>query len=371
MIKPWRLVLVLVAPLALANCGQYPAPPHPPTKEPSPAGVPSAAPLDPRFQQLPTAAATPSPSAPAVAPPTPVPPPAFPDWLVGDLIVYEAPPRTDTIQRDLYVYNARLNQVVPMPGAGTEADESRPRMSGDRRWMVYQRTAADANQRLRYAAMLFDPIAQQAYPLGTDNGAVDTRAPAISRDGRYVVYVADGAETDQLVLYDLKTGKDYPLPTRSPFALIDSPSFSSDGKRLAFSASARLQNGSADTRDLYFYELATAMVYTLPFANSRGNEDNPVLSSDGKRLLFESDRGGTRDLYQAHLTTGKLDTFSQLNSGRSDETWPAYYGVDDAWIRFKLYPSPQTEPNRFLLQLYNPASTVTNTVPTTPQSPAP
>lgn len=348
--QPWRLVLALTGPIILANCTQAPTPPPAPAESPSPSPSPAE----------PAVSPTPAPSASALYQvlPTPPPAPAVADWRTGDVIAFEMPPREDVTQRDLFVYNARLDTVVPMTAANTDADESRPKLSGDRRWLVFQRTVAEPEP--RSDVLIFDTETQVEASIGQSDSAANERAPAISRDGRWVAYVADTKDGPQLRLYDLQVGANYRLPSANrAFARIDNPAFDREGTKLVFAAGTRLPNGSSDPLDLFVYDLPTGALWTIPFANTRFNEDNPVLSSDGKRMLFDSDRRGTLDLFEADLVKGVVDTLSPVNTTRFNETKANYYGKDDRLIRYKLF----TEPTHYLLQIFDPAAGKIDTLP--------
>jgi Tol biopolymer transport system component len=351
MTRPYQLIFALLAPIALINCAPAPAP------IPAPAS-PAAPVLDPRLQVLPTAVPSPIP----LSSPSPS-PSASPDWRSGEAIAFEAPAASDASTRDLFVYSPRTGTVTPLAAANSAADECRPRLSGDRRWLVFQRSVTSAEGKAYSDVMLLDVGAGTLTSLGGRPPSLNKRSPAISRDGRWIAYVAQQDQTVQLKVYDLQTGNEYQLPqSERPFAVIDSPSFSADAGRVAFSAGVRMTNGGTEPRDLFVFDLPTQSIWTLPFANSRANEDHPVFASNGQLLVFDSDRRRTRDVFQANLTTGKLEDLAKLNSDTSDEGEPAFYGKDDALIHFKLFPAPGAETGPFSLRTYNRANTTAETL---------
>jgi dipeptidyl aminopeptidase/acylaminoacyl peptidase len=79
----------------------------------------------------------------------------------------------------------------------------------------------------------------------------DIEELAISRDGRYLAYVSNGAGTSQLNLLDLRTHQDLTPPRMPVSGIIGSLSFDAEGKRLAFGFASANQ-----PRDAYVLDIA-------------------------------------------------------------------------------------------------------------------
>ncbi len=56
-------------------------------------------------------------------------------------------------------------------------------------------------------------------------------------------------------------------------------------------------NSSNGRPDLYMVDSATGVVSEVPGVNTDATERDPVVSPDGKRVAFSSDRGGDFDIY--------------------------------------------------------------------------
>lgn len=110
--------------------------------------------------------------------------------------------------------------------------------------------------------------------------------------------------------YDLwmshRVGDGWSAPEALPFNSAGrdfDPAFSADGRQLYFCSD---RPGGAGGDDLYRVAIEGdgfgAVEWLGPAVNSAGNEFAPMLSPDGERLLFSSDRGGgagRQDLYVA------------------------------------------------------------------------
>ena len=146
--------------------------------------------------------------------------------------------------------------------------------------------------------------------------------PAISPDNRYLVYVSDESKDQEFWLFDRQDGSRRKLTAHASFK--DNAVWAPDSKRLAVTAANRLFTIDTDTnlvteaaynqaggyqvsqfspdgkwliyarsddqqnRDIYAFEIAAKREHNLtesPFTETRG-----VLTPDGKRLVFVSDR---------------------------------------------------------------------------------
>ena len=131
-------------------------------------------------------------------------------------------------------------------------------------------------------------------------------AASLSRDGS-LVYVRGGLET-QLAVVD-ESGKTLATPTEArdfTDALISSPSFSPDGRRIAV---AMFESGASD---IWIYDLSSAILSRL--TSHRGLASNPVWTPDGSRIAF-IDRITARDIWMIPADGSgaeeKLTTFPQ------------------------------------------------------------
>ena len=152
-------------------------------------------------------------------------------------------------------------------------------------------------------------------------------APTLSADGRHVAFISYGSFlrgeiTPSLYLADAKTGKRLHRLVESGFdvnseelrQLYSQPSFSPDGKRLAYTA----QRAGKDV--LYLLDVATRKVakrFDLPLEGVT----SPSWSPDGRRLVFSGNDGGITDLY---VVDADGANFTRLTDDRFGDNQPQW-----------------------------------------------
>jgi serine/threonine-protein kinase len=134
----------------------------------------------------------------------------------------------------------------------------------------------------------------------TTNGGVDA---VVAGDGTlaYVSGGATGGGAQRTLVWVDRRGHETPIPT-PPRAYVY-PRLSPDGRRVAVSAADQEQ-------DLWIWDLARA---TLTRATFDGAYDSfPVWTPDGRRVVFNSERAGARNLFwQAADGTGAVERLSE------------------------------------------------------------
>ncbi len=157
-------------------------------------------------------------------------------------------------------------------------------------------------------------------------GGGQSRAPAISADGRRVAF-----ESDDPGARDANGARDVFVWDRSGGAQLVStapsgaagdgrsraPSLSADGRLLAFESEARDLVAGAPPQGIYLRDLATGVTRLAVAAAYR-----PALSADGRTLVFETarralpaDRNDTYDVYALRLADGHLTLVSSTPHG--------------------------------------------------------
>ena len=126
-----------------------------------------------------------------------------------------------------------------------------------------------------------------------------TRALAWTPDGKRLV-VSDKAEKDgplSLFLLSIETGERTRLTApKGPMVGDRSPSFSSDGKLLAFSRTIAIQSN-----DIYVLPLTAGHLPVgepKPLTDDHRWNDGPVWSDAGSELMFSSNRDGSQGLWR-------------------------------------------------------------------------
>lgn len=109
------------------------------------------------------------------------------------------------------------------------------------------------------------------------------------KTGQQVAFVSDRGGLPQLYTMDAEGGDVVKLPLPDMGYVID-PAWSPSGQLLAFSW--RRRNGNYD---LYLMELASHQLVEL--TRDAGRNERPSWASDGRHIVFESTRTGTRQIW--------------------------------------------------------------------------
>jgi hypothetical protein len=143
-----------------------------------------------------------------------------------------------------------------------------------------------------------------------------------------IAYFARTEKDKTLVIQNVVNGR---IAQKIQLASVDgpeSPSFSPDGKRIAFAA---MEGGLAD---IFIVDLSTQKVVNItrdPIANYA-----PSFAPDGQSLVYVSRVGGNDKLFQVNLASGEK---KQITFGAHDDSGPKYF--DDHTI---LFTSTATDP---------------------------
>src|SRR5205823_4088799 len=145
------------------------------------------------------------------------------------------------------------------------------------------------------------------------NGYVAVPWMSWSPKGDRLAYFVRTEKERTLIIQNVLTRK---IETRVPMKSVDepeSPSFSVDGKTVAFSA---MRGG---IRDIYTVDLDTQNVVNL--TTDEFFDYGPVYSTDGKFLVYTARVSGNQKLFRLDLETKQK---KQLTFGTNDETPPQF-----------------------------------------------
>lgn len=110
--------------------------------------------------------------------------------------------------------------------------------------------------------------------------------PALSYDGRYLVFSSDRRAQRQVYLYDIRRRQLLPLPgLNTPGSFVEQPTISADGRYIAYVSE---QYGKPDVF-VYDRQSLQTQVLTRDF---RGEVRHPTISGNGRIIAFESNRTG-------------------------------------------------------------------------------
>lgn len=220
-------------------------------------------------------------------------------------------------QRDVFVRDRELGvtTLVSVDGAGLGSNgaSSFARISADGRFVAFESVANDLvggdtnNARDVFVRDLqLGVTTRVSVRTGGVEGNDNSFAPAISADGRYVVFESDarnldGADTNNapdVFLRDLQAQTTVRLSLGVGGVESDGasrrPAISGDGAFVAFDSSAsNLANGPSAANDVYLVEVATGAIVRLSRGLGGAAADNPSfrpsLSQDGRFVAFDSE----------------------------------------------------------------------------------
>jgi Tol biopolymer transport system component len=259
--------------------------------------------------------------------------------------------RSSCCQR-IYVLDRSTGQIteesVSGDGTPSQGDSQAPSLSADGRILAFETIAPDLPPRgtARRRVIVRDRpngtmrplvIAGDAPP---DGGAGE---PAVSRDGRVVVFTSDatnlvpepdtnGGQTD-IYAWQLETGRITRISVDSHGAqpsagASHSPRVSRDGAVVAFVSTARLASADTNTvADVYVRDVRhgiTVLASGGVDSAHDGPSSSPAISADGRYVAFESlatldpaDRNNDRDVYIFDVTTRTSMLVSMTSKGQA------------------------------------------------------
>jgi Tol biopolymer transport system component len=252
-----------------------------------------------------------------------------------------------------------------------------PRISPDGRWIAFTSFATDVVAGQRPSAspegpfsnvFLWDRVGKtttlvsHAASGGLLTASGDSDLPALSADGRFVAYhsqavdlaagqVDPGDPANDLFLFDRTTGTNVLVShaagsTTTPRGAITDPVLSTDGRYILFETAAHGLDpaGTADTFDLVFYLYDTTLKTYQQIGTDGGRAQRPSLSSDGRFAAFLSDRtlipGTFGNTVQAYLYDRVAKTLTLVSHRSQDGLASSGYAgaptlsADGRWLAF-------------------------------------
>ena len=165
-------------------------------------------------------------------------------------------------------------------------------------------------QRTTYQLEVADADGHNPRPILTSNEPI--MSPSWSNDGKRIAYVSFEGKRAQIMISEVATGQRRKI---SSYPRINSaPAWSPDDSRLAVVLS---KDG---TPKIYTLSLASGQVQQV--TQGRAIDTEPTWSPDGQSLFFTSDRGGSPQIYRVNLASGQTDrvTYTGNYNARSHVT---------------------------------------------------
>jgi hypothetical protein len=127
------------------------------------------------------------------------------------------------------------------------------------------------------------------------------RDPAVSPDERLVAFSLNGQSQSRLAIMPLQAEAEPRVlwAGEGDFDQVTAPSWSPDGREVAFSAWR-----TGGFRDILIVDVQSGA--TREITRDRAIDADPVYSPDGQYLYFSSDRSGIYNIYAHELATGRL-----------------------------------------------------------------
>lgn len=151
-----------------------------------------------------------------------------------------------------------------------------------------------------------------------------------SPDGMQIAYEKNLQRSTHIFIAD-KNGKNERILTDKMGNENRTPIWSSDGKSIVFYSEKGRIN------DVYNLEVATGKFKSLT-ANNAGNDFNPSVSPDGKKIAFFSDRNGFLDLYV--MNADGSDQQNLTSSIQNENNQYNYFTDSNMYWIFKVSWSP-------------------------------
>jgi Tol biopolymer transport system component len=284
---------------------------------------------------------------------------------------------------DIFLYdmtNGSLRLISGGNGQSGNGASRSPAISADGRYVAFRSEATNlvANDNNNAADIfLFDRQTETIARVSvSDSGAEangESHSPAISGDGRYVVFVsgatnltaANSGHVENVYLRDRQAGTTRLISVGLNGQTADNhsatPTISQDGRTIAFQSSAGnlIENDHNNAADVFVYQLETGRI-TAVSVNNYGHLGNrssgyPTLSADGRFVAFASfatnfspiSQFGFSNIYLHDRRQGVTEQISRSHDGQDADgsSVGATLSADGRYVLFdsvaaNLLPSP-------------------------------
>ena len=175
-------------------------------------------------------------------------------------------------------------------------------------------------------------------PQNLTNDPDSDHSPSWSPDGKHIAFSSDREVNFEIYVMDADGGNPQKL-TNNP-GTDQHPSWSPDGKRIAFSSyrDGHFIVDSGLTSEIYVMDADGANPQRL--TENRQNDDSPSWSPDGTRIVFSADRKGDFANYEIYVVDADGGNQQRLTENRDRDVSPSW-SADGERIAFTSYRDNQ------------------------------
>lgn len=193
------------------------------------------------------------------------------------------------------------------------SDEIYKRMTGEQGYfdtrIVYVAESGPAKKRVKRLAIMDQDGANHKY-LTDGNSLVLT--PRFSPNTQEILYMSYSGNQPRVFLRDLQTGREESLGRFNGMSF--APRFNHDGSRMTMSIA------SGGVTSIYEMDLRNRAMRRLT-QSSGAIDTSPSYAPDGHAIVFNSDRGGSQQLYTMDANGGNIQRISFGTGNYSTPVW--------------------------------------------------
>lgn len=193
------------------------------------------------------------------------------------------------------------------------ADEIYKRLTGELGYfdtrIVYVSESGPANKRVKRLAIMDQDGENHKY---LTDGRSLVLTPRFSPNTQQILYMSYSGRQPRVFLRDLQTGREESMGNFQGMSF--APRFNHDGSRMLMSIA------SGGTTSIHEMDLRTRQMRKL--TNQAGVIDtSPSYSPDGRFIVFNSDRGGSQQLYVMDANGGNIQRISYGQGNYATPVW--------------------------------------------------
>jgi TolB protein len=144
----------------------------------------------------------------------------------------------------------------------------------------------------------------------TDSRAIET-SPSFSPDGRKMAFVSDRSGSPQVWIRDMASGEEHRLTYNGDYNV--SPAWSPTGEWIAYAAQA------GNNFDIYL--INPEGTFTTPLVTHPRTDEDPAWSPDGRKLAFSSNRRGRKEIYRVDVDGTHVTLLTDGSGNCTNPTW--------------------------------------------------